>query len=110
MNVKIPNAVVTIDKGAFEYCNGVKTLVLGSSLTSIGDATFHNCWRLKEITVNATTPPTCGTQGVFTGVDKDVCKLIVPSASVDLYKAAFEWKDFKTSPLSVSRMRQCTPV
>lgn len=94
-NVKIPNAVVTIDKGAFEYCNGVKTLVLGSSLTSIGDATFHNCWRLKEITVNATTPPTCGTQGVFTGVDKDVCKLIVPSASVDLYKAAFEWKDFK---------------
>lgn len=94
-NVKIPNAVVTIDKGAFEYCNGVKTLVLGSSLTSIGDATFHNCWRLKEITVNATTPPTCGTQGAFEGVDKDVCILKVPQESEDLYKTAFEWKDFK---------------
>ncbi len=94
-NVKIPNAVVTIDKGAFEYCNGVKTLVLGRSLTSIGDATFHNCWRLKEITVNATTPPTCGTQGAFEGVNKDVCILKVPQESEDLYKTAFEWKDFK---------------
>lgn len=95
VSVKIPDNVVSLGKEAFEYCHDIKTLVLGSSLADIGDNAFHNCYKLKEITVKATTPPTCGTKGVFTGVNKDVCKLIVPSASVDLYKAAFEWKDFK---------------
>lgn len=95
VSVKIPDNVVSLGKEAFEYCHDIKTLVLGSSLADIGDNAFHNCYNLKEITVKATTPPTCGTKGVFTGVNKDVCELIVPSASVDLYKAAFEWKDFK---------------
>lgn len=95
VSVKIPDNVVSLGKEAFEYCHDIKTLVLGSSLADIGDNAFHNCYKLKEITVKATTPPTCGTKGVFTGVNKDVCELIVPSASVDLYKAAFEWKDFK---------------
>ena len=95
VSVKIPDNVVSLGKEAFESCHDIKTLVLGSSLANIGDNAFKNCWDLKEITVKATTPPTCGTNGVFTGVNKDVCKLIVPSASVDLYKAAFEWKDFK---------------
>lgn len=95
VSVKIPDNVVSLGKEAFEYCHDIKTLVLGSSLADIGDNAFHNCYNLKEITVKATTPPMCGTKGVFTGVNKDVCKLIVPSASVDLYKAAFEWKDFK---------------
>lgn len=99
VSVKIPDNVVSLGKEAFEYCHDIKTLVLGSSLADIGDNAFHNCYNLKEITVKATTPPTCGTKGVFTGVNKDVCKLIVPSASVDLYKAAFEWKDFKNTIL-----------
>ena len=95
VSVKIPDNVVSLGKEAFEYCHDIKTLVLGSSLADIGDNAFHNCYNLKEITVKATTPPTCGTKGVFTGVNKEVCELIVPSVSVDLYKAAFEWKDFK---------------
>ena len=99
VSVKIPDNVVSLGKEAFEYCHDIKTLVLGSSLADIGDNAFHNCYNLKEITVKATTPPTCGTKGVFTGVNKDVCELIVPSASVDLYKAAFEWKDFKNTIL-----------
>lgn len=94
VSVKIPDKVVSLGKEAFKYCHDIKTLVLGSSLADIGDNAFHDCYNLEEITVKATTPPTCGTKGVFPGVNKNVCKLIVPSASVDLYKAAFEWKDF----------------
>lgn len=99
VSVKIPDKVVSLGKEAFKYCHDIKTLVLGSSLADIGDNAFHDCYNLEEITVKATTPPTCGTKGVFTGVNKNVCKLIVPSASVDLYKAAFEWKDFKNTIL-----------
>ena len=32
---------------------------------------------------------------VFEGVDKETCILYVPEGSVDAYKAASEWKDFK---------------
>ena len=41
----------------------------------------------------ATTPPTCGDY-VFYDIDKSACKLKVPEASIDLYKAADQWKDF----------------
>lgn len=68
---------------------------MGASVASIEDAAFAHCRSLAKLTVVAADPPICGTKGVFTGVNKDVCKLIVPSASENLYKAAFEWKDFK---------------
>ena len=94
-HVTIGASVVSIGKYAFQECFSLRSVAMGASVASIEDAAFAHCRSLAKLTVVAADPPICGTNGVFTGVNKDVCKLIVPSASVDLYKAAFEWKDFK---------------
>ena len=43
----------------------------------------------------AIEPPKCGPSDIFLEVDKSKCRLLVPNESVDKYRAAEGWKDFK---------------
>ncbi|MDR1809570.1 MAG: leucine-rich repeat protein [Prevotella sp.] len=88
----------------------IKTLIIGSQITSIGQNLFNGCTGLQSITNHATTPQTINAN-VFTGVDKTTCVLKVPEASLSAYQSANVWKDFfniyagindiSTSPISV---------
>ena len=81
----IPNSVTTFSEGAFENCNGLRSINIPSGVTSIGNDAFKNCSGLTSITINATTPPTIGTN-VFSGSS---CFIYVPCESVASYKNAW---------------------
>ena len=99
--------VTEIGESTFENNTYLTNVTIPSSITSIGDKAFKGCSNLKSITVYITTPISLAvatTRGdetssdgssVFEGVDKLTCVLYVPDGSVDLYKAAPVWCEFK---------------
>ena len=77
----------------YYYCDGLTSVTIGNSVTSIGSYAFYKCTGLTSIQCDAVTPPSLG-YSVFYNVDKSVCTLIVPDGSLEAYKAANQWKDF----------------
>ena len=90
----LPNSVTSIGGCAFEGCNGLTELTLPSSVTRIGKNAFSDCSGLEKIISLAEIPPVCGSGGVFYGVNKTNCELIVPVISVIAYKLAEVWNEF----------------
>ena len=89
----LPNSVWSIGDYAFYGCSGLTELTLPNSVRSIGDYAFVDCSGLSKITSLAEIPPVCGS-GVFDGVNKTNCELIVPVISVTAYKLAEGWNEF----------------
>ena len=98
--------VTEISEGAFQNNTGLKEVTIPASITSIGAKAFAGCKNLQAITINIIVPinlAVVGARGftraigddVFEGVDKENCILYVPEGSVDQYKAAPVWKEFK---------------
>ena len=99
--------VTEINESAFENNKNLTEVTIPSSITSIGDKAFKGCSNLKAITVYITTPISLAVANirgertrsdgtsVFEGIDKETCILYVPDGSVELYKAAPVWNEFK---------------
>ena len=101
--VSIPNTVTTIGISAFANCTNLNKILIPPSVHTIGSAAFGYCTSLKEVTCLAPIPPTCGElvlndYEMFYGVDVSNVLLYVPVESIDLYKKAEYWKDFKIVP------------
>ena len=91
----LPNSITSIGYYAFYGCSGLTELTLPDSVASIGDGAFICCSDLSKITSLAEIPPVCGS-GVFDGVNKTNCELIVPVISVTAYKQAEVWNEFSS--------------
>lgn len=90
--VIMPNGIGKIGRLAFGRCSNLESVIISESVWSIGDWAFESCTGLTSLTCEATTPPTLG-NNVFSYIDKSI-SLYVPAESIDLYKAADQWKDF----------------
>jgi len=93
-SITIPPSVKTIETSAFRSCRGLTTIILPASVTTIGEMAFEFCRNLSEIVNTRSTPITIN-NNVFNGVDFDACILKVPAASVDDYRQAAGWMQFK---------------
>ena len=89
----LPNSITSIGNSAFQGCSGLTELTLPNSVKNIGNSAFKGCSGLSEITSLAGIPPVCGS-GVFDGVNKTNCELIVPKGSVAAYTRAEDWNKF----------------
>lgn len=78
---------------SFKYCSNLQFVVFGEHTEEISIGAFDYCEKIIQIACTATVPPVCG-RGAFWYVDKQKCKLYVPSSSLELYKKADEWKEF----------------
>ena len=92
--VIIPNSVTQLVGDTF-YVNNIKTLVIGSGVTSIGAMCFQRSSSVtgSTITIFATTPPTIvNNSRIFDGWGN--APIYVPAGSVNAYKAASGWSQY----------------
>ena len=93
-----------ISDNAFSGNTSLTEILLPETITAIGSGAFKNCIHLVSIAIKAITPPTLlnsavssprRASSVFEGVNKETCILFVPEGSLNAYKAAEGWNEFK---------------
>ncbi|MCQ2254846.1 MAG: leucine-rich repeat protein [Bacteroidaceae bacterium] len=95
-SVTIPNSVTSIGDYAFYGCSGLTSVTIPNSVTSIGNSAFSYCSNLQELTCLASEVPTLGSS-VFSGTKYITSGVLyVPQGSVEAYKAASQWKSWKS--------------
>ena len=92
-NTVIPNGVVSIGHGAFEYTTGLTSITLPGSVTTIGEHAFDHCTGLTTIIVESYDPPTIESNA-FLNVNTENITVYVPCGSVNTYKNAAGWSSF----------------
>ena len=91
-SVVLPDGLTSIESYAFLYCSALTSITLPASLTSIGYRAFRYCTSLTNVTCLAATPP--GGTDAFGNCSPDL-QIRVPSESVNDYKKASGWSDYK---------------
>jgi len=92
--VEIPENIVAVPSGLFCDCPGLEELKLHKDVEVIEAGAFTNCFGICSIVCEAKNPPTISPDS-FSGVAKDNFTVEVPEASVNLYKNAGNWSEFK---------------
>ncbi|MBR3876967.1 MAG: leucine-rich repeat domain-containing protein [Bacteroidaceae bacterium] len=90
-SVKMPDNLTAIGGGAFRFCTGLTSIEIPNSVTNINYWAFDGCTGLESVYVECTTPPTMGSDNVFSDY---TIPLYVPAGSMNAYKAADCWKKF----------------
>ena len=98
--VTVGDNIEKIDEMAFGACLSLNYFHMGSSIKVMGSGVFSDCAAIATFISTAVVPPTCSTKygqdtfGGINGIDKNMCELFVPKESINLYKAAEQWKEF----------------
>ena len=103
----IPNSVLQIKECAFRNCQKLNAIIFPESLEHIWGDCISGCWSLDYIQCNAKVPPLVE-GGKFTGIEKNNFTLVVPEGSVEAYRNAPGWKEFKR--ISAYRNFVCRPM
>lgn len=81
-----------IAAGGLQYCMALNKIILPPTVQSLGNSALGQCVRLTEVHVQATTPPTLGTN-VFVNLPSNwIC--YVPTGTGETYKAAAGWSAY----------------
>lgn len=92
--VEIPANIQAVPSGLFYDCSGLEGIRLHEDVEVIESQAFYNCTGIYSIVSEAKNPPTINSNS-FSGVAKDNFTVEVPEASVNLYKNAGNWSEFK---------------
>ena len=92
--VRLPRNLTTIGRYAFYDDSNLFTVEIPESVTEIDSYAFA-CPNLINIYCHGATPANIADETVFSEIDKDQCTLYVPEGSVEAYRTAPYWKDFK---------------
>lgn len=103
----IPSTVIQIRDGAFENNEKLEAVILPKKLEEIKGSAFGNCRSLYYVQSLNPEPPILD-GSAFNGVEKNECALVVPEGSVDAYRNADGWKEFKR--ISAYQNFVCRPM
>lgn len=92
--IKLPNNVMRIPSGCFRSCTAITGLVIPKGVAVIDEYAFKDCYSLNSIVCENPDPPTIYNNS-FEGVPKDNFTVEVPKGSVEKYREAPGWKEFK---------------
>lgn len=88
-----PEGLVSIEDDAFSGCS-IPSIELPSTIHTINQRAFYNCFSLSSIISHAVEPPSVMPRA-FDGVAKDNFTVEVPTQSVTRYKTESGWSDFR---------------
>ena len=92
-SVTIGNSVTTIGKNAFLNCDGLTSGTIGYSVTTIGEDAFSGCGNIKEIYCQPVIPP-FGDIAIFADEALMNATLYVPIGSKEEYEQVDPWRNF----------------
>lgn len=92
--VQLPPNIISVPQSVFSGCTGLEGIKLHKDIEVIEASAFNNCSGIYSIVCEAKNPPTINANS-FNGVAKDNFTIEVPEASVNLYKNASNWSEFK---------------
>jgi hypothetical protein len=93
-SVKFCEGVKSIGFEVFQDCKKLETVNLPASLDTVESRVFANCFNLKVFECNGMTPPAMHSDA-FAESNLTEATLYVPSGSVNAYRNAPVWKNFK---------------
>ena len=91
-SITIPDSVTSIGNSAFQYCTSLTSITIPDGVTKLGSYAFHRCTSLSKVYCKPTTPPTPAGWAFYNNANGRT--IYVPTASVDAYKSADNWKDY----------------
>ncbi len=93
----IPASVYIIKSAAVSDCLNLTTISIPATVYNIGRLAFSGCTNLRKIISYIPEVHnyiiTMG-DGIFSGVNKDLCRLYVPVGRIYSYEQAAQWQDF----------------
>lgn len=95
-SVDVPDAVETIEEGAFYGCSKLKIVRLGYGLKNLKSTAFKNCSALTTLRCIAMTPPKMANSALFDASAYNNATLYVPRAALNAYKGADWWRMFNS--------------
>lgn len=93
-SITIPKNVELIGQNAFGGCTALESIELPEKLQKIDNYAFAYCLNLRSIKCAATVPPQIN-EYTFEGVNKSNFTLEVPEQSVEAYRNAPGWSEFR---------------
>ena len=93
--VKLSPNTQTVSAYAFSNCTSLKSIKLPQTLEHLDWNAFENCVSLDTVECESPTPLALEEEAnPFPGINAD-CVLLVPDGSIDSYKQATVWKNFR---------------
>lgn len=97
--------IETLGNAAFANDTGFFTVRIPSTVTTIGQGCFRECYRLKYIYLYSTTPPTLTKENPGDAYEQFIDnaldrKIVVPAGSVNAYQTAPGWSVYASDIIS----------
>ncbi len=94
-SITLGDNVEVIAPNAFWNCTDLRYVKIGKNLSYIGKDAFSYCYGLETIVCLTSEPPLID-PSAFNDIDFNHCVVEVPEASVESYRRATGWKNFKS--------------
>lgn len=91
------NSIEVIGEYALSWISNLKKVTFGEDIKNIGTYLFYNSSMLAEIIIEALKPPTLG------GAIPSSCNIYIPDESLELYKTAPLWYEYKDKIYSLNK-------
>lgn len=94
--VSLPASLTTISTGIFQGCGSLKTVHIGSQMTTLYEYVFDGC-PLEDLYIDCKTPPVCY-ETTFSNTAEDIftaCTLHVPTGCKAVYRSHNIYGKFK---------------
>lgn len=107
-SISLPETLVSIGEDAFYDNNILSEVTIPKNVTSFGNGIFESCDNLTHVYCMPENPPVMNyysgyTCTVFKHPDTAICIIYVPSQSVEAYKSASGWKEYKTRIFAMNK-------
>ena len=92
--IKIPSKVETLPTGVLKNCKNLESLALPAELKTVEGEALYGCTALRNMSVEATTPPVIKNRSAIRGINTDKCLISIPTSAYRSYVLAEYWGQF----------------